>query len=206
MLLALLLMQLANLMTENRSETDDFPISISPAHEEHILEAILFAVTEPVTLAEFRERIPFEMDIKAAIERLTVAYSNRGVRIVRVGNGWAFRTAPEFAFLMHREKVSRRLSRAAMETLAIIAYHQPTTRAEIEQIRGVSVSKGTIDQLIELNWVSFGRRKQTPGRPMTFVTTRKFLDHFGLESTGDLPRIIEMREAGLLVNEPPQGS
>ena len=177
---------------------------ITPLDEERMLEAILFSVAQPVTMSEFRDRIPYDIDIKAAVARLTETYSRRGVRVVRVGDGWAFRTAPELAFLMQKERRSvRRLSRAALETLAIIAYHQPATRPEIEEIRGVSVSKGTIDQLMQLDWVGFGKRKHTPGRPVTFITTRQFLDHFGLESVRDLPGLRELREAGLLVNEPP---
>lgn len=172
--------------------------------EERMLEAILFAAAEPVSLGDFRNRIPFDIDIRAALRRLTEVYSRRGVRIVKVGDSWAIRTAPEFAFLMQKERRKiRRLSRAALETLAIIAYHQPATRAEIEEIRGVSVSKGTVDQLMEIGWVGFGQRKHTPGRPVTFITTRSFLDHFGLESVRDLPGLKELREAGLLVNGPP---
>jgi segregation and condensation protein B len=122
---------------------------------------------------------------------------------VRVGQAWAFRTAPDLGYLMRREsEEARRLSRAATETLAIIAYHQPATRAEIEEIRGVSVSGGTLDLLMELGWVKFGRRRQTPGRPMTFVVTPDFLDHFGLEGAGDLPGLAELRAAGLLDNRP----
>ena len=125
------------------------------------------------------------------------------MQLARVGDAWAFRTAADLGFLMSREVVeTRKLSRAAIETLAIIAYHQPVTRAEIEEIRGVSVSGGTLDQLIELGWVRFGRRRMTPGRPMTFVVTPAFLDHFGLETERDLPGIAELRAAGLLDNRP----
>lgn len=173
--------------------------NLSPLDEERMIEAIIFSVSQPVTLTDIRNRIPYDFDIKAAISRLKEKYQDRGVRLVKVGDGWAFRTSPDLAFLMHTEKQTvRRLSRAALETLSIIAYHQPTTRAEIEEIRGVSVSKGTIDRLMELEWVGFGQRKKTPGRPVTFVTTRKFLDHFGLESVKDLPGLKELHEAGLL--------
>jgi segregation and condensation protein B len=128
------------------------------------------------------------------------------VQLARIGDAWAFRTAADLAFLMTREAVeTRKLSRAAIETLAIVAYHQPVTRAEIEEIRGVSVSGGTLDLLIELGWVKLGRRKLTPGRPMTFVVTPAFLDHFGLESDNDLPGIAELRAAGLLDNRPDPG-
>jgi segregation and condensation protein B len=127
--------------------------------------------------------------------------------VARVGEGWAIRTAADLGFLMARETVeTRKLSRAAIETLAIIAYHQPVTRAEIEEIRGVSASKGTVDQLIELEWVRFGRRRMTPGRPVTYVVTQAFLDHFGLESARDLPGLKELREAGLLESRPPEGA
>ena len=138
-----------------------------------------------------------------ALAALRRRYEGRGVKLVRVGEAWAFRTAADLGFLMSREVVeTRKLSRAAIETLAIVAYHQPVTRAEIEEIRGVSVSGGTLDQLIELGWVRLGRRRMTPGRPMTFVVTQGFLDHFGLESERDLPGIAELRAAGLLDNRP----
>ncbi len=126
------------------------------------------------------------------------------MHLLRVGDAWAFRTAGDLSFLMQESTVeSRRLSRAATETLAIIAYHQPVTRTEIEEIRGVAVSRGTLDQLIELEWVRIGRRRQTPGRPVTFVVTETFLDHFGLESARDLPGLAELRAAGLLDSRPP---
>ena len=133
-------------------------------------------------------------------------YEGHGVNVVRIGEAWAIRTAPDLGFLMQKETVeTRKLSRAAIETLAIVAYHQPVTRAEIEEIRGVSVSRGTVDQLIEMEWIRFGRRKMTPGRPVTFVVTERFLDHFGLESARDLPGLKELRAAGLLDNRPPPG-
>ena len=126
-------------------------------------------------------------------------YSTRGVNLVKVGDGWAIRTSADLSFLMRKETVeTRKLSRAAVETLAIIAYHQPVTRLEIEEIRGVGVSKGTVDLLLEMDWIKFGRRKMTPGRPITFVVTQHFLDHFGLESAKDLPGLRELKSAGLL--------
>ncbi len=174
--------------------------------QERMAEAILFASAEPVSVAELNMRLPHGSDAAVALEGLSKRYEDRGVRLVRVGAAWAFRTAPEFGFLMQRERVeTRKLSRAAMETLAIIAYHQPVTRAEIEEIRGVSVSRGTVDQLLELSWVQFGQRKKTPGRPVTFVVTDEFLDHFGLESVRDLPGLKDLRAAGLLDNRPPPG-
>ncbi|GIX15175.1 MAG: segregation and condensation protein B [Paracoccaceae bacterium] len=176
------------------------------AEQERMVEAVLFATAEPLTEAELAERLPEGIDLPGALAALERHYRDRGVRLVRIGEAWAFRTAPDLGHLMNREAVeTRRLSRAAIETLAIIAYHQPVTRAEIEEIRGVSVSRGTLDLLMELDWVRLGRRRMTPGRPVTFVTTTAFLDHFGLESARDLPGIAELREAGLLDNRPPPG-
>ena len=172
-----------------------------PTEEDRMVEAVLFASAEPVTIREIRRRMPHDFDIGATLNRLVQTYHGRGVQLVRAGDAWAFRTAPDLAHVMQKEKlVTRKLSRAAHETLAIIAYHQPVTRAEIEEVRGVSVSRGTLDQLIALDWVGLGRRRQSPGRPATFVVTNRFLDHFGLESTNDLPGIGELREAGLLGN------
>lgn len=176
------------------------------AEQERMVEAILFASAEPQTKKQISERLPFGSDVTVALEALRIRYSGRGVGLVRAGEGWAIRTAPDLGFLMQRERVeTRKLSRAAIETLAIIAYHQPTTRAEIEEIRGVSVSRGTIDLLLELDWIKFGRRLMTPGRPVTFIVTQEFLDHFGLESARDLPGVKELRDSGLLDNRPPPG-
>ncbi len=176
------------------------------AEQERMVEAILFATAEPVTVAELNARMPHGCDAKLALEQLSKRYEGRGVGVVRVGDAWAIRTAPDLGFLMQKETVeTRKLSRAAIETLAIIAYHQPVTRAEIEEIRGVSVSRGTIDQLLELEWIKFGRRKMTPGRPVTYMVTQEFLDHFGLENARDLPGLKELRAAGLLENRPPPG-
>jgi segregation and condensation protein B len=176
------------------------------AEQERMVEAVLFASAEPVTVADLEARMPHGCDAGQALAHLARRYDGRGVRVVRVGDAWAMRTAPDLGFLMRKETVeSRKLSRAAIETLAIIAYHQPCTRAEIEEIRGVSVSRGTIDQLLEMEWIRFGRRKMTPGRPVTFVVTPVFLDHFGLESARDLPGLKELRSAGLLENRPPPG-
>jgi len=176
------------------------------AEQERMVEAILFASTEPMTVRDLAARMPHGCDPAEALAVLARRYDGRGVRLVRVGDGWAFRTAPDLGFLMQKEVVeSRKLSRAAIETLAIIAYHQPVTRAEIEEIRGVAVSRGTVDQLLELDWIRFGRRKMTPGRPVTFVVTEGFLDHFGLESARDLPGLKDLRAAGLLDNRPLPG-
>lgn len=174
--------------------------------QERMVEAILFASTDPVSVAELNGRMPHGADAIRALAHLQKRYDGRGVRIVRVGEAWAMRTAPDLGFLMQKETVeTRKLSRAAIETLAIIAYHQPATRAEIEEIRGVSVSRGTIDQLIEMEWIRFGRRRMTPGRPVTYVVTQDFLDHFGLESARDLPGLKELRSAGLLESRPVPG-
>ena len=174
--------------------------------QERMVEAILFATAEPVTIKDMTERMPHGCDPAEAIVHLRKRYEGRGVRVVRIGDTWAIRTAPDLGFLMQKETVeTRKLSRAAIETLAIIAYHQPVTRAEIEEVRGVSVSRGTVDQLLEMEWIRFGRRRMTPGRPVTFVVTQGFLDHFGLENARDLPGLKELRSAGLLENRPPLG-
>jgi segregation and condensation protein B len=171
--------------------------------QERMVEAVLFASAVPLTVRDLGERLPRGSDPAEALAGLRRRYEDRGVQLRRVGDAWAFRTAPDLGFLMSREVVeTRKLSRAAIETLAIISYHQPCTRAEIEEIRGVSVSGGTLDLLIELGWVKLGRRRMTPGKPMTFVVTQAFLDHFGLESERDLPGLAELRAAGLLDNRP----
>ena len=173
---------------------------IPPLEEqERMVEAILFAAPEPLTTAQIAERLPQGSDVRAALDRLRRRYEGRGVNLLRAGATWAFRTAPDLRFLLSREVVeTRKLSRAGIETLAIVAYHGPVTRTEIEEIRGVSVSKGTLDQLIELGWVRLGRRRDTPGRPATYVTTDAFLGHFGLESASDLPSLADLRAAGFL--------
>ncbi len=174
--------------------------------QERMVEAILFASAEPVKLAELQARMPHGADPAEALVYLKKRYEGRGVNLVKVGDAYAFRTAADLGFLMRRETVEvRKLSRAAIETLAIVAYHQPVTRAEIEEIRGVAVSRGTIDQLMELEWIRLGRRRMTPGRPVTFVVTEQFLDHFGLESARDLPGLKELRAAGLLDSRPLPG-
>ncbi len=192
-----------------RSDEDDGPglFSAPPmAEQERMIEAILFASAEPLSLSQISARLPQGSDAAEALAHLRSRYAGRGVNLVRVGDSYALRTAPDLGWLMHNERVeTRKLSRAAIETLAIIAYHQPVTRAEIEEIRGVAVSRGTIDQLMELDWIRLGRRRMTPGRPVTFVVTEEFLDHFGLESARDLPGLKELREAGLLESRPPPG-
>ena len=187
---------------ENESLFEAPPIG----EQERMVEAILFASADPVTVKDLEARMPHGCDAAEALVYLRKRYDGRGVAISKVGDAWVIRTAPDLGFLMQKETVeTRKLSRAAIETLAIIAYHQPVTRAEIEEIRGVSVSRGTVDQLLELEWIRFGRRRMTPGRPVTFVVTQEFLDHFGLENARDLPGIKELRAAGLLENRPPPG-
>ncbi len=174
--------------------------------QERMVEAVLFASIDPVTVADMAARMPHGSDPAEALVHLRKRYEGRGVRVVKVGDAWAIRTAPDLGFLMQKETVeTRKLSRAAIETLAIISYHQPVTRAEIEEIRGVAVSRGTVDLLIEMGWIRFGRRRMTPGRPVTFVVTQEFLDHFGLESARDLPGLKDLRAAGLLESRPPPG-
>ena len=171
---------------------------IDPQHL-RALEAILFASAEPVSETELGHRLPPDADLAALLEDLQSLYADRGVQLVRVAKGWAFRTAPDLAHLMTRELVEqRRLSRAALEMLAIIAYHQPVTRSEIEEIRGVSTSKGTLDLLIEIGWVRISGRRNVPGRPVTYGTSDAFLEHFSLDRVGDLPGVEELAAAGLL--------
>ncbi|MCB1380325.1 MAG: SMC-Scp complex subunit ScpB [Alphaproteobacteria bacterium] len=170
-----------------------------------ILEALLFAAAEPLDEARLRGFLPDEADLHALLADLKANYANRGVNLVEVAGRWSFRTAEDLSFLLRRETVEqRRLSKAAMETLAIIAYHQPVTRAEIEDIRGVAISKGTLDMLLEINWVKMRGRRKTPGRPVTYGTTDAFLSHFGLNELSDLPGLQELKGAGLLeANLPP---
>ena len=173
------------------------------AEQERMVEAMLFASAEPMGLRDIEARLPHGCDSAEALAHLRRRYEGRGVHLVRIGDAWALRTAPDLGYLMQKETVEiRKLSRAAVETLAIVAYHQPVTRAEIEEIRGVAVSRGTVDQLLEMDWIRFGRRRMTPGRPVTYVVTQAFLDHFALESARDLPGLKDLRAAGLLDNRP----
>ncbi len=168
-----------------------------------LLEALLFASAEPLDEATLGARLGQGADVRALLVELADRYAGRGVVLVRVGKRWAFRTAPDLApRLRPREEVSRKLSRAAIETLAIIAYHQPVSRGEIEGIRGVATSKGTLDLLMEQNWIKPGRRREVPGRPLTWITTDHFLDHFGLNSLRDLPGVADLRAAGMLDPRP----
>ncbi|MFK0165355.1 SMC-Scp complex subunit ScpB [Rhizobium sp. NPDC090279] len=166
---------------------------------ERIAEALVFASAQPVSEAFIAERVARGVDIPAIMRKLKADYALRGVNLVQVDGAWAFRTAADLSFMIRRDESEvRKLSRAALEVLAIIAYHQPVTRAEIEDIRGVQTSKGTLDVLMEAGWVRFRGRRRTPGRPVTLGTTRDFLDHFGLEELRDLPGLEELKGAGLL--------
>ena len=169
--------------------------------QEHLrmVEALLFATTEPLSLAEITARLPEGADVEGYLAALKAHYEGRGVQLVEAGGRWYFRTAADLSFLLRKEVESeRRLSRAGVETLAIIAYHQPVTRAEIEEIRGVQVSKGTLDVLMEAGWVRPKGRRQSPGKPVTYGTSDDFLVHFSLENIDDLPGFDELKAAGLL--------
>jgi segregation and condensation protein B len=169
------------------------------AYTEREVEALLFAAAGPLSDADLAKRLPEGADVAGAIAALQARYEGRGVELVNVAGRWRFQTAADLAWLMTDERNEpRRLSRAAQETLAIIAYHQPVTRAEIEAVRGVQASKGTLDVLLELGMVRMRGRRRTPGRPITYGTTDAFLEHYGLASVGDLPGATEMRAAGLL--------
>ncbi|OWK28250.1 SMC-Scp complex subunit ScpB [Sphingomonas mucosissima] len=162
------------------------------------VEAVLFAADEPMSIDGIRAHVG-KGDVRGALERLAVDYAGRGINLVRRGDRWLFQTAGDMAHFLRRSREEvRRLSRAAIETLAIIAYHEPVTRAEIEAIRGVQISKGTLDVLMDAGWVRPMGRREVPGRPLTFATTPGFLTHFGLESRRDLPGIEDLRAAGLL--------
>lgn len=176
------------------------------ADAKRIAEALLFAAAEPMEESELARRMPDGVKIKDVLESLKADYSTRGVNLVRVGPKWIFRTAADLGYLLSREtNEQKKLSRAALETLAIVAYHQPVTRAEIEEIRGVAISKGTMDVLIETGWVRLRGRRKAPGRPVTYGTTDAFLLHFGLEQIGDLPGLEELKGAGLFDGRLPPG-
>jgi segregation and condensation protein B len=190
-------------MAEASAAWADEHFAASPSHDEplylRMIEALLFASAAPLSEPEIASRVPDHIDVRGLLRELQSAYAGRGVNLRRVDGRWAFRTADDLAFLLNREVVEdKKLSRAALETLAIIAYHQPVTRADIEEIRGVAISKGTLDVLLAAGWVRLCGRRETPGRPVTFGTTPDFLDHFGLEKIGDLPGLAELKAAGLL--------
>jgi segregation and condensation protein B len=179
--------------------------AFSPEHL-RMAEAILFAASEPLSEKALATSLPDGAKLTAILAELQKIYEQRGVNLVRIAEKWQFRTAPDLAFLLRKEQPEqKRLSRAAIETLAIVAYHQPVTRAEVEDIRGVMVSKGTIDALMEVGWVKIRGRKRTPGRPVTYGTTEGFLAHFGLENVNHLPGVDELKAAGFLEALPPSG-
>jgi segregation and condensation protein B len=176
------------------------------AEDVRVMEALLFASSDPLDEATIAARLRDGCDVRAALEELQRHYANRGVQLVRLAGRWMFRTAPDMAWLLAREdQEKRKLSRAAIETLAIIAYHQPVTRADIEEIRGVAVSKGAIDVLMEAGWIRMRGRRKAPGRPITYGTTSNFLIHFGLDTISDLPGLDELQGAGLFDGKLPAG-
>ena len=169
-----------------------------------MVEALLFAASEPLDVDTLRTRLPDDVNIRALLSSLQAKYADASVNLVEVGGRWRFQTAQDLAFLLREEREEpRKLSQAALETLAIIAYHQPVTRAEIEEIRGVAVSKGTLDQLLELKWIRMRGRRRSPGRPVTYGATDGFLDYFGLANISDLPGVADLKAAGLLSNRLP---
>jgi len=198
---------MASLAEKRMDDAEDAPVDPQARPEElRLLEALLFASAEPLDQATLAKRMPDGVDIKVALVRLQAEYASRGVNLVRIGNKWTFRTAGDLAWLMTRESTeTRRLSRAAIEMLAIIAYHQPVTRAEIEDIRGVTTSKGSVDVLLEAGWIRPRGRRKSPGRPVTYGTTEAFLSHFGLDAVSDLPGLEELRGSGLLDGRLPPG-
>jgi segregation and condensation protein B len=203
---------------ETEAETAEMPTAETPAAEPTVdeisraqahaqalrtLEAILFAAPEPMDVKALAKRLPAGSDVEELVTELEAHYANRGIHLVRVGGRFTFRTAPDLgAALQIETTVARKLSRAAIETMAIVAYHQPVTRAEIEEIRGVALSRGTLDTLMEAGWIQPRGHRETPGHPATWVTTQEFLSHFGLNSTKDLPGVEELKAAGLLDARP----
>lgn len=177
------------------------------AEQARMVEALLFAAMEPLDERAIAERLPVGADVKALLERIKSDYESRGVQLRRVGEKWRFATAPDVAHVLEKERAQpRKLSRAALETLAVIAYHQPCTRADIEDVRGVAVAKGSLDQLLEIGWVRLrGKRRDAPGRPTLYGTTDAFLEHFGLEQVEDLPGLADLKAAGLLDARLPPG-
>lgn len=166
---------------------------------ERLIEAVTFASPDPISTEDLQARLPDGVSAETALARLEERYRTRGVRLMKIAGGWTFQTAPDLAaaLTLHREEV-RKLTRAQIETLSVIAYHQPITRPEIEDFRGVSISRGVMDALMDLGWIRPGRRREAPGRPLTWVTTRDFLVHFGLDSIQDLPGVEELKALGML--------
>jgi segregation and condensation protein B len=188
-------------------EPDEDAGDTQPRPEElRLLEAMLFAASEPLSEKDLGARLPEGVDVRAALTQLQQDYAARGVNLARIGGKWTFRTATDLSWLLSKETVeTRKLSRAAIETLAIIAYHQPVTRTEIEEIRGVTTSKGSVDVLLQTGWIKPRGRRKAPGRPLTYGTTEAFLSHFGLDAVGDLPGLDELKGSGLLDGRLPAG-
>jgi segregation and condensation protein B len=192
--------------SEETIEEQAEPVVDVRPEELRILEAILFASSEPISDKDLSARLPEGTDLAAALERLREDYAPRGVNLVRIDGKWTFRTATDLAWLLSKETTEKRkLSRAAIETLAIIAYHQPVTRSEIEELRGVSTSAGSVDVLLETGWIKPRGRRKSPGRPLTYGTTAEFLSHFGLDQVGDLPGLEELKGAGMFDGRLPPG-
>ena len=182
---------------EKKDNVVNFPSRLTPIEKE--IEAIIFAAAEPLDVDTIESKLSKKVNIEKSLEKLKIEYSFRGINLVCISNKWSFRTSPNLSNLMTNEKtVEKKLSRAAVETLAIIVYHQPVTRAEIEEIRGVAFGNNTLDILMELNWVKIGGRKDVPGKPIQYVTTDNFLSHFNLQKLSDLPTIDELGAAGLI--------
>jgi segregation and condensation protein B len=189
-----------------RNEAEEARAEQALAESVRIAEALLFAAKEPLEESEIKRRLPDGADVSSVLERLREDYADRGINLTRAGKKWFFRTAADLGWVLAREQVEeRKLSRAALETLAIVAYHQPVTRAEIEDIRGVAISKGTLDVLLDTGWVRLRGRRKAPGRPVTYGTTEQFLMHFGLEQISDLPGLEELKGAGLFDGRLPKG-
>jgi segregation and condensation protein B len=192
--------------SKRKSEAEDSAAAAARPEDLRLLEALLFAASEPLDEKTLAARLPPEVDLRATLRALQIEYASRGVNLVRVAGKWAFRTANDLSWLLTKEAmVPKKLSRAAIETLAVIAYHQPVTRVEVEEIRGVVMSKGTFDVLMETGWIRPRGRRKTPGRPITYGTTEAFLSHFGLESLSDLPGLEELQGSGLLDGQLPPG-
>ena len=181
----------------NKNNIVKFPLNLSDGERE--IEAILFAATEPLEIESIESKISKKINVQKALEKLQQTYLNRGINLVCISNKWSFRTAENLSGLMSQQKtIEKKLSKAAIETLSIIAYHQPVTRAEIEEIRGVAFGTNTLEILMELNWVKPGGRKDVPGKPIQYITTDDFLSHFNLQKLSDLPTVDELGAAGLI--------